>query len=60
MKPNLLVMLRRDKQGATAIEYGLILSLMVIAIIGSLSAFAGGSMVNWNKVDTAVQQSVKP
>ncbi len=35
---------RRDESGATAIEYGLILSLMVLVILGALQAFgAAGS-----------------
>lgn len=60
MKPTLLQRLRRDTAGATAIEYGLIASLVVIAIIGSLNAFATGVMGKWNQVDVAVQQSVNP
>ena len=31
--------LRRDDSGATAIEYGLILSLMFLVILGALNAF---------------------
>jgi pilus assembly protein Flp/PilA len=60
VKPTLLQRLRRDIRGATAIEYGLIASLIVIAIVGSLNAFAGGVMGKWNQVDTAVQESVTP
>ena len=30
---------RRDERGATAIEYGLILSLMFLVILGALQAF---------------------
>ena len=30
---------RRDESGATAIEYGLILSLMFLVILGALNAF---------------------
>jgi pilus assembly protein Flp/PilA len=32
-----------DKSGATAIEYGLICSLIVIVILGSVQAVAGGT-----------------
>jgi pilus assembly protein Flp/PilA len=32
----------RDEQGATAIEYGLIASLIAVAIIGALTALGGG------------------
>ncbi len=31
----------RDEQGATAIEYGLIASLIAVAIIGALTALGG-------------------
>ena len=31
----------RDNKAATAIEYGLIVSLLVIAILGALNSFAG-------------------
>lgn len=30
---------RRDESGATAIEYGMILSLMFLVILGALNAF---------------------
>jgi pilus assembly protein Flp/PilA len=40
-----------DERGATAIEYGLILSLVVIAIIGSLSAFADETTGMWNDIE---------
>ncbi|HEY0311658.1 MAG TPA: Flp family type IVb pilin [Allosphingosinicella sp.] len=50
-------MLRRllgDRKAATAVEYGLILSLIVIAIIGGLSMFANTTIGMWNNVSTAV------
>lgn len=31
-----------DDDGATAIEYGLIVSLIFLAIVGSITAFTGG------------------
>lgn len=52
-------MLRRlcsDKRGATAIEYGLIVSLIVVAIIGALSALGGGAGGMWGKLDSEVQR----
>lgn len=39
--------LRSDKRGATAIEYGLIASLIVIALISGLSALGGGAGGMW-------------
>ena len=39
---------RRDESGATAIEYGMILSLMFLVILGALNAFGatGSGIVN--------------
>lgn len=37
----------RDERGATAIEYGLIAALIVIAMMGGLSALGGGSGGMW-------------
>ena len=48
--------LRSDKRGATAIEYGLIVSLIVVAIIGALSALGGGAGGMWGKLDSEVQR----
>jgi pilus assembly protein Flp/PilA len=39
-----------DERGATAIEYGLIASLIVIAIIGSMNIFAAETTDMWNYV----------
>jgi pilus assembly protein Flp/PilA len=36
-----LARFRRDDSGATAIEYGLILSLIFLVILGALQAFGG-------------------
>jgi len=49
-----LATLLRDRRGATAIEYGLIISLVVIALIGGLSAFANKTNGMWNNVATEV------
>ncbi len=48
-------MVRADKRGATAIEYGLIAALIVIAMIGGLAALGGGAGGLWTKVNNAVQ-----
>ena len=42
--------LRSDKRGATAIEYGLIAALIVIAMITGLSTLGGGAGGMWTKV----------
>jgi pilus assembly protein Flp/PilA len=46
--------LLRDRKGATAIEYGLIVALIVIAMIAGLQLFAGTTVSMWN----SVQQNV--
>lgn len=48
----------RDCKGATAIEYGLIMALIVIALIGALSGLASTTVGMWNDVaDNVVQAS---
>ncbi len=42
------------QSGATAIEYGLIAALIVIAMVGSLGSFAKTSTLMWNKVSDKV------
>jgi len=46
-----------DQNGATAIEYGLIVSLIVVAMIGALSSLGGGALGMWTRVNNAVQNS---
>jgi pilus assembly protein Flp/PilA len=55
-------MLRRlcsDKRGATAIEYGLIVSLICIAVISGMQALGGGSGGMWGKLDKEVTDAMK-
>ena len=47
----------RDNRAATAIEYGLIVSLIVIAIIGALQGFAGKAILMWTNVSAAVSSA---
>jgi pilus assembly protein Flp/PilA len=42
------------QSGATAVEYGLIVSLIVIAMVGALGSFASTSTLMWNSVSTKV------
>ncbi|HXH15385.1 MAG TPA: Flp family type IVb pilin [Sphingomonas sp.] len=44
----------RQTRGATAIEYSLILALVVIAMIVGLTALAGSTTKMWNTVDAKV------
>lgn len=50
--------LRSDKRGATAIEYGLIVSLIVVAIMSALSALGGGANGMWGKLDAEVTNAM--
>lgn len=42
--------LRRDKRGATAIEYGLIVALIAIAMMGGLRTLGGGAGGMWTNL----------
>jgi len=46
-----------DVRGATAIEYGLIVALIVIAMIASFAALANVTTNMWNKVNVDVTQA---
>ncbi|MFL6721040.1 MAG: Flp family type IVb pilin [Sphingomonas sp.] len=39
-----------DRRGATAIEYGLIAALIVVAMIGGLQALGGGVGGKWSVI----------
>ena len=39
-----------DRRGATAIEYGLIAALIVVAMIGALHSLGGGVNGKWGQV----------
>ena len=52
-----LRIIARDDRAATAIEYGLIVSLIVVAIIGSLQAVAGRTINMWGNVAAAVSNA---
>lgn len=47
-----------DQAGATAIEYGLILSLMVLVMMSALESFADGSISMWNNVSTRTADAI--
>lgn len=46
--------LRDCERGATAIEYGLILALISLAVMGSVTATANKTKNMWNNVSNAV------
>jgi pilus assembly protein Flp/PilA len=47
-----------DQRGATAIEYGLIAALIVIAMMGALQAMGGGVGGMWGKLGNSVNTSM--
>ena len=47
--------LRADDRGATAIEYGLIAALIVVAMIGGLNTLSGGTNGMWGRISNNVQ-----
>lgn len=46
-----------DNRGATAVEYGLIVALIVVAMIGGLVMLGGGASGMWTKINVAMQSS---
>ena len=51
--------LLRDCKGGTAIEYGLILALVVIAMTGALLGLADTTVGMWTGVSDNVQEATK-
>jgi pilus assembly protein Flp/PilA len=50
--------LRSDKRGATAIEYGLIVALIAVAMIGGLQSLGGGTNGMWGKLDKHLEKAM--
>ena len=46
-----------DTRGATAIEYGLIAALIVIAMVTALQSLATSTIDMWNGIETKVEES---
>ena len=44
-----------DQNGATAIEYGLIAALIVIAMMSGLKSLAGGTSSWWGRIQSNVE-----
>ena len=44
-----------DRSGATAIEYGLIAALIVVAMVGGLSVLGGGTNGMWGKIQSKAE-----
>ena len=50
--------LLRDTRGATAVEYGLIVALIVIAMIGAFQSVGNETIGMWNRVVDRVDEVV--
>ena len=50
--------IRADEQGATAVEYGLILALMFLAMVGGMSILGSESSGLWAGVETKVTDAM--
>jgi len=48
----------RSQEGATAIEYGLIVALLAVACISGMSSLGGGSNGMWGKIGLKVDQAM--
>lgn len=53
-----LARLLRDTRGATAVEYGLILVMIVIAMLSALKGVADETIGLWNTVSTKSAEAV--
>lgn len=50
--------LLKNESGATAIEYGLIIALVVLAMIAGMSRFASTTINMWNTVQDSSEQAM--
>ena len=50
--------LTRDERGATAVEYGLILALVFLAMVGAIGTFSDGVIGTWDPVRTTSADAV--
>jgi pilus assembly protein Flp/PilA len=52
-----LCKLKDDQAGATAVEYGLILALVVLAAMGAIVGLASATIEMWDNVAVQVDQA---
>jgi pilus assembly protein Flp/PilA len=57
-KTDLLRRLIHEERGATAVEYGLILAMVVIAMIGALSGIASETTAMWGNVNSSSEAAM--
>jgi pilus assembly protein Flp/PilA len=51
MMTTFLRTMKDDTSGATAVEYGLIVALIVVAMLGSMQLFANETIAMWDHVE---------
>lgn len=56
MMPKLLKSFLADRKGATAVEYGLLLSLIAIGLLGGLSPFSNSLKNTLSTVANAIEK----
>jgi pilus assembly protein Flp/PilA len=56
---NRLKRFRSDDEGATAVEYGLIAALIVVAIIGALNLFAANAVGMFAYINTSITAAMR-
>ena len=54
---NLIKRLASDISGATAVEYGLILALIFLAMLAAVQNFGNQTISMWNKVGTKMDEA---
>jgi pilus assembly protein Flp/PilA len=57
MQSKTFLELLKDESGATAVEYGLILAMIVLAMIGALSSFASSTTAMWDGVESKIAEA---
>jgi pilus assembly protein Flp/PilA len=50
----------RDTKAATAVEYGLICAMIVLAMVAALNSVAGNTISMWNNVSATVVSTSEP
>ncbi|MGF1550455.1 MAG: Flp family type IVb pilin [Sphingomonadaceae bacterium] len=53
----LLASVRQDERGVSAVEYALIISMVVLAVFGAISALGSSTSGTWNDVSTQFTKS---
>lgn len=53
----ILARLKRDTNGATAVEYGLILALVFLAMLSGITAFGASATAMWTMVSNTMSSA---